>query len=80
MRGVGQQDPLAGLSRASVFYLDDIYLARPQSAVADIYDVDRAEVLRGPQRYYGRNTIGGAVKYITRKLGPKRMCASNQRW
>jgi hypothetical protein len=72
IRGVGQADPLAGFEAGVGIYLDDIYLARPQGAVADIYDVERIEVLRGPQgTLYGRNTIGGAVKYVTRKLAPK---------
>lgn len=72
IRGVGQQDPLAGFEAGVGIYLDDIYLARPQGAVVDIYDVERIEVLRGPQgTLYGRNTIGGAVKYVTRKLAPK---------
>jgi iron complex outermembrane recepter protein len=71
IRGVGQQDPVAGFEAGVGIYLDDIYLARPQGAVADIYDVERIEVLRGPQgTLYGRNTIGGAVKYVTRKLAP----------
>ena len=70
IRGVGQADPLAGFESGVGIYIDDIYLARPQAAVADIYDVERIEVLRGPQgTLYGRNTIGGAVKYVTRKLG-----------
>jgi len=73
IRGVGQADPLAGFESGVGIYVDDIYLARPQAAVADIYDVERIEVLRGPQgTLYGRNTIGGAVKYVTRKLGPQR--------
>ncbi|MFC0252576.1 TonB-dependent receptor [Massilia consociata] len=72
IRGVGQADPLAGFESGVGIYIDDIYLARPQSAVADIYDVERIEVLRGPQgTLYGRNTIGGAVKYVTRKLAPQ---------
>ena len=50
-------------------YLDDVYLNRPQAAVLEIYDVERIEVLRGPQgTLYGRNTIGGAVKYVSRRL------------
>ena len=69
IRGVGQADPLAGFESGVGIYLDDVYLARPQGAVIDIYDVERIEVLRGPQgTLYGRNTIGGAIKYITRKL------------
>ncbi|MGA1694828.1 MAG: TonB-dependent receptor plug domain-containing protein, partial [Burkholderiaceae bacterium] len=72
IRGVGQQDPVAGYEPGVGVYLDDVYLARPQGAVMDIYDVQRVEVLRGPQgTLYGRNTIGGAVKYVTRRLGVK---------
>ena len=69
IRGVGQQDPVAGFEQGVGIYLDDVYLNRPQAAVLDIYDIDRIEVLRGPQgTLYGRNTIGGAVKYVTRRL------------
>jgi iron complex outermembrane recepter protein len=69
IRGVGQQDPVAGFEAGVGIYLDDVYLNRPQGAVLDIYDVERIEVLRGPQgSLYGRNTIGGAVKYVTRRL------------
>jgi iron complex outermembrane receptor protein len=69
IRGVGQQDPVAGFEAGVGIYLDDVFLNRPQAAVLDIYDVERIEVLRGPQgTLYGRNTIGGAVKYVTRRL------------
>lgn len=71
IRGVGQQDPVAGFEAGVGLYLDDVYLNRPQAAVLDIYDVERIEVLRGPQgTLYGRNTIGGAIKYVTRDLNP----------
>ncbi len=69
IRGVGQQDPVGGFEAGVGIYLDDVYLNRPQGAVLDIFDVERIEVLRGPQgTLYGRNTIGGAVKYVTRGL------------
>ncbi|MBY0423646.1 MAG: TonB-dependent receptor, partial [Parvularculaceae bacterium] len=72
IRGVGQQDPVAGFEAGVGLYIDDVYLNRPQSALLDIYDVERIEVLRGPQgTLYGRNTIGGAVKYVTRRLSDK---------
>jgi len=72
IRGIGQQDPVAGYEQGVGIYLDDVYLARPQGALTDIYDLERIEVLRGPQgTLYGRNTIGGAVKYVTRKLSNK---------
>jgi iron complex outermembrane receptor protein len=69
IRGVGQQDPLWGFEPGVGLYLDDVYVARPQAAVLDIFDVQRVEVLRGPQgTLYGRNTIGGAIKYVTAKV------------
>lgn len=69
VRGIGQDDPLAGFESGVGVYIDDVYLDRPQGAVLDIYEVERIEVLRGPQgTLYGRNTIGGAIKYITKRL------------
>ena len=69
IRGVGQQDPVAGFEQGVGLYLDDVYLNRPQASLLDIYDVERIEVLRGPQgTLYGRNTIGGAIKYVTRRI------------
>lgn len=68
IRGIGQSDPLWGVEPGVGIYIDDVYLARPQSALLDMLDVERVEILRGPQgTLYGRNTIGGAIKYITKK-------------
>ncbi|TRW14848.1 TonB-dependent receptor [Glacieibacterium frigidum] len=69
IRGVGQQDPVAGFEAGVGIYLDDVYLNRPQASVLDVFDVERIEILRGPQgTLYGRNTIGGAIKYVTKRL------------
>ena len=69
MRGIGQADPLWGVDPGVGLYIDDVYIARPQGALLDVYDVQRIEVLRGPQgTLYGKNTIGGAIKYVSRVL------------
>ncbi|HLV48540.1 MAG TPA: TonB-dependent receptor [Aliidiomarina sp.] len=76
IRGVGQQDPLWGFEPGVGVYIDDVYVARPQGAVLEVFDVERVEVLRGPQgTLYGKNTIGGAMKYVTRQLSGERELA-----
>lgn len=69
IRGVGQADPTWGFDPAVGIYLDDVYMARPQGTMLDVFDVNRIEVLRGPQgSLYGKNTIGGAIKYVSNPL------------
>ena len=72
IRGIGQADPTWGTDPGVGIYLDDVYIARPQGALLDVFDVQRIEVLRGPQgTLYGMNTIGGAVKYVSKPLSTK---------
>ena len=72
IRGVGQADPTWGFDPAVGIYLDDVYMARPQGTMLDVFDVSRIEVLRGPQgSLYGKNTIGGAIKYVSAPLPTK---------
>ncbi|MEQ7154668.1 TonB-dependent receptor [Brevundimonas aurifodinae] len=66
LRGVGQNDSLAFADPGVGIYVDDVFIARSQAAFLELFDVDRIEVLRGPQgTLYGRNTIGGAVKFVS---------------
>src|SRR5262245_5682803 len=68
MRGVGNGDSIASDDPGVGIYLDGVYLARAQSSLLTISDVDRVEVLRGPQgTLFGKNTIGGTVNVITKK-------------
>ncbi|WP_240334306.1 TonB-dependent receptor [Sphingobium estronivorans] len=67
IRGVGNNDDQITVDPSVAIYLDGIYIARGQGLSAEIADVERIEVLRGPQgSLYGRNATGGAINYITR--------------
>jgi iron complex outermembrane receptor protein len=67
MRGIGNDQ---GLEQGVGMYVDDVYLNRTSGSILEVFDVERIEVLKGPQGHlYGRNTIGGAIKYITREPG-----------
>jgi iron complex outermembrane receptor protein len=69
MRGAGQNaGTWVGYESAVGLYVDDLYFSRLTGANVDLADLERIEVLRGPQgTLYGRNTLVGAIKYITKK-------------
>jgi iron complex outermembrane recepter protein len=67
IRGIGTNAVYAGADPSSAMYLDGVYLARPAMAFADLLDLDRIELLRGPQgTLYGRNALGGAINLISK--------------
>lgn len=70
IRGIGQPDALQTFDPAVGVYVDDVYFSRIRGNQLDLLDPERIEVLRGPQgTLYGKNTIGGALKFVTRKPG-----------
>ncbi len=70
IRGIGQYDFIAALEPGVGVYVDDVYYAQLTGSLLELMDVDRVEVLRGPQgTLSGRNSIGGAVKMFTKKPG-----------
>jgi len=67
-RGVGGGGQAAGGDPSSVAFLDGVYLARPPMLSIDFYDLERVEVLKGPQgTLLGKNVVAGSVNFITAK-------------
>ena len=70
IRGIGQDDFAFNLDPGVGVYLDGVYLARTIGANQNLLDVDRIEILKGPQgTLFGRNTIGGAINIVTHTPG-----------
>ena len=68
IRGIGQPDWNYAMEPGVGMYVDDIYLSTLHGGVLDLLDLERVEILRGPQgTLMGRNNIGGAVRLISRK-------------
>lgn len=70
IRGIGQNDYQLSADPGVGLYLDGVYISRGVGNVLDVLNIERIEVLRGPQgTLFGRNTIGGAVSVVTKKPG-----------
>ncbi len=68
IRGVGQRDTNFALEPGVGLYIDDVYLPTMHGSLLNLVDLDRVEILRGPQgTLAGQNSIGGAIRLYTRK-------------
>jgi iron complex outermembrane receptor protein len=68
IRGVGLGDNILSFEPGVPIYIDDVYHGRPQGAIFDLLDLERVEVLRGPQgTLFGKNAIGGTIRLISKR-------------
>ncbi|MCC5886724.1 MAG: TonB-dependent receptor [Gammaproteobacteria bacterium] len=68
IRGIGSNDDGPGADPSTAVFLDEVYVGRAAGWTANLFDLERVEVLRGPQgTLYGKNVVGGAVNMISRK-------------
>ena len=73
IRGIGQEDFIAAAEPGVGFYIDGVYIARTSGTLIDVLDLERVEVLRGPQgTLFGKNSIGGAINIVSVKPKPER--------
>ncbi|NBX41112.1 MAG: Plug domain-containing protein [Gammaproteobacteria bacterium] len=70
IRGIGNGESIATFDVPVGTYVDDVYIARQNQNNFSMFDVERIEVLRGPQgTLFGRNTTGGAINIVMKKPG-----------
>lgn len=70
LRGAGSVEDSAGADQAVGVFIDDVYMGNPSTFDFDLFDLERVEVLRGPQgTIFGKNVVGGALNFITRNPG-----------
>jgi len=72
IRGIGQEDGTVNAEQGVGVYIDGVYQTRALGSVVGLHDIQRVEILRGPQgTLFGKNAIGGAVSIITNQPGPE---------
>jgi iron complex outermembrane receptor protein len=68
IRGIGTKEDGAAASDSTIISVDGVYIAARTAQVFDIFDLERVEVIRGPQgTLYGKNSIGGSINFVTSK-------------
>ncbi len=72
LRGLGNTETIATFDPPVGTYMDEVYISRQSANNYPLFDIDRIDVLRGPQgTLSGRNTTGGAINIVTRKPAPE---------